>query len=262
MARLKKWYQCMLVTWSNLMVYKVNFLLQMIAPLFVFLFVKVSLWTSIYEGAERIAGYDLDQMLSYHLWILIVTLITLSQAGGEISQDIRLGRITAYLIYPFSLFEFHLAKFLANILVKVIVALVTLAGAMAAVGVTVEPMHLVQGMILSLCAAGFWFMINYFFGLIAFWLEETWTFTVMIQVITYFFSGAIIPLELYPEWLKGILEYSPFPYIGFVPAKIFMGAEVDLGFSLLVLGVWTLIVALLSQWVWNRGVRMYTAAGM
>ncbi len=259
-----KWFQCMKVVWSNLMVYKTNFILQSISPLFVFLFIKASLWTAIYKGAERveIGGYDLNQMLTYHLWIMVVTLISIGAISQDLSQDIRLGRITAYLIYPFSLFEFHFSGFLARQSVKLAIALFTLFGVVLALKL---PLSVTSGgwaILLALWAGLFWFFLNYFFGLLGFWLEETWTLGVMSQVITYFLSGAIIPLELYPLWMQKILFFTPFPYIGFVPVKLIMGSEVALAQAFAVLTLWIAFIALCGYGLYKRGLRLYTAAGM
>ncbi len=260
-----KWWQCMKVVWSNLLVYKINFVLQAIAPLFVFLFVKVSLWTAIYESSSAssmLGGYSLEQMLSYHLWIMIVTLVSLGAINQDLSQDIRMGRITIYLLVPFSLFEFHCASFLAKQSVKLAIALFSLGMVIVILDLPMEFSQIANAILLSLWAGLFWFFLNYFFGLLGFWLEETWTFSVMIQVITYFFSGAIIPLEFYPKWLTDILIYTPFPYLGYVPAKIMMGADIDLTFAFSVLGAWMLLMGFLTQWIFRRGIRLYTAAGM
>lgn len=257
-----KWWQTMKVVWSNLMVYKFNFILQSIAPLLVFLFVKVSLWSAIFSSTpeKQIGIYSLEEMLTYHLWIMLVTMISIGSANQDISQDIRLGRITTYLIYPFSLFEFHMSSYLAKQLVKVIIAFLTLMGVWLALGLTIDPRAAFQALLLAFWGGLFWFFLNYFFGLLGFWLEETWTFSVMIQVITYFFSGAIIPLELYPEWLRQGLIYTPFPYIGYIPAKIMMGGEVDLTQAFLVLTGWIILTAWAGHWIFKRGLRLYTAA--
>jgi len=73
----------------------------------------------------------------------------------------------------------------------------------------------------------------------------------------------VIPLELYPEAVQLALNWTPFPYITFVPVKIFMGTyEGAIGMAALILSVWTLAAGVLASIVWNRGLRLYTAAGM
>jgi len=263
---LSKWLATMQVTWSNLLVYRLNFVLQTLAPLFVFLVVKLSLWYKVMgDGTVTIKGYDFHQMVSYHLWILISSILVFNSNGTRISEDIRLGRITSYLIYPFQLWEFHGATFLARTAVQLLIAVFTLSAVFA----IFQPWFqlpsvstLIQGLFLVLLAAVFWFWTHFIVGLIGFWLEETWTLMVMLQITAYFLSGSMIPLSLYPGWMQELLVYSPFPYIAYLPAQIFLGASVDLWFAFTVLSSWTLLMILISYGVWKRGMRLYTAAGM
>jgi len=263
---LAKWAATIQVTWSNLLVYRMNFLLQTLAPLFVFLVVKLSLWYKIMgDGSTVIMGYGFHQMVSYHLWILITSILVFNSNGTRISEDIRMGRITSYLIYPFQLWEFHAASFLARTVVQLLIAAVTLFGVFLIFQpwfVLPELQTLVSGLLLVLLAAVFWFWTHFIIGLVGFWLEETWTLMVMLQITAYFLSGSMIPLTLYPPWMQQVLSYSPFPYIAYLPAQVFLGAPVDLGFSFMVLSSWTLLMILLAIVVWKRGMRLYTAAGM
>lgn len=270
MILLEKWFQTMKVTWSNLLIYRVNFLLQVIGPLLVFLLIKVSLWSSVFASPgskELIGGYDLASMLKYHLWIMIANILIFSSSSQNLAEDIRLGRISTYLIYPFSFWQFHTAQYLARQGVQLVIASLTIfivfiVDSIYQLNFQITLERVSMGFFLAIFGSVFWFSINYLIGMISFWLEETWTLTVLVQVITYFFSGAIIPLELFPETLQNILQYTPFPYIAFVPVKAFMGETPDLLFSLSVLTFWIMTVLGCSMYLWRRGLRLYTAAGM
>ena len=267
---LNKWIQTMKVSWSNLLVYRINFLLQVIGPLLIFLFIKVSLWSSIFASRSSVApigGYDLATMLKYHLWIMISNILIFSSSSQNLAEDIRLGRISTYLIYPFSFWQFHTAQYLARQLVQMGIAFFTIFLIFVLDSlyqfefeITVE--RVAMGVFMAVLGSIFWFCMNYLIGMISFWLEETWTLTVLMQIITYFFSGAIMPLELFPIWLQNILQYSPFPYIAFIPVKAFMGHTPDLLLSLSVLAGWTIAVIAFSAFLWKRGLNLYTAAGM
>ncbi|OGH00962.1 MAG: hypothetical protein A2600_03705 [Candidatus Lambdaproteobacteria bacterium RIFOXYD1_FULL_56_27] len=264
---LPKWGATMQVAWSNLLVYRLNFLLSAIAPLVVFLVVKLSLWYRVYEGAPSalVGGFTFSQMATYHLWVFLTSLLVFNGNATKISEDIRMGKITSYLIYPFSLWEFHGATFLARTLVQLGIAATTLTGVWAFLSGQVhfpEPHTLALGLLLTLMAAGFWFWANYLVGLIGFWMEETWTLMVMLQILAYFLSGSLIPLSFYPPWLQGLLNYTPFPAIAYLPARVLMGESAGVIQALWVLGFWNLGAALLAQLVWKKGLRLYTAAGM
>ena len=118
------------------------------------------------------------------------------------------------------------------------------------------------GVIYLIGVSFFWFVLQYFTGLMAFYLEETWIFRVLIQVVVAFLSGLVMPLEFFPQWFQEIVFYTPFPYLSYYPVKIFMG-EIAFSWSYLgILCLWILPVILINKIIWNKGLKNYTAAGM
>lgn len=266
-AEFGKWWQTMKVCWSEMFVYRVNFFLQVLGPAFVFLVIKVSLWSSIYRFDEdiKIGNYNLAEMLTYHLWVMLVTLLTTTYNSVNLSEDIRLGRISSYLIYPFSLGAFHAAQFLAKQIVQVAIVTITLMVVYTVLSTKLPALtvhSLLTGILLSSMVSLFWFVLQYMIGLMSFWMEESWTLRVMLHIVTQFCSGAIIPLDLYPQWARTILSYTPFPSISFIPTRIFLGLEYTWFEPLLLLMGWTIIIAFISRWIWMQGLKLYTAAGM
>lgn len=262
-----KWFQTMKVSWSELFVYRVNFLLMVLGPMLVFFFIKYNLWVSIYAGhtSSVIGKYTLPEMLSYHLWFLMVSILSMAHNSARLAEDIRLGRISNYLIYPFSLWEFTTAKFLALQTIQIGIAILTLAITYWGVGHLLGELQwqaLLAGTVISLLAGIFWYTIQYIIGLMAFWLEETWTFQVIFRVMAHFLSGAIIPLDLYPPWIVGLLEYAPFPYMAYVPVQTFTGDYPTPWKAVLILLFWIGMGSLFARWLWSKGLKHYTAAGM
>ncbi|MBT3785181.1 hypothetical protein HOF92_09400, partial [bacterium] len=210
-----------------------------------------------------IQGYDFQAMIAYQVWVLVIQLLGQGNDSMNLSEDIRLGRISSYLIYPFDFWKFHTAGFLAFQGMQFLLCTVLLCSVLA-MGFLAN-LHfnaLLQGVILTLLVGGLWFTLQYLVGLMAFWLEETWILRVILIIVAQFLSGAILPLELYPKWVQSALLYTPFPYLTYLPARVFMGDSGLFLSSLLVVGFWTLIMAGICTLVWKRGLRLYTAAGM
>jgi len=113
-SELNKWLATMRVSWSNYMVYKFNFLFLIIGPVVVFFFIRYSLWNAIYhlEGITVLQGYTFEKMLAYQVWVMVVGFLGLGYNGMQLAQDIRLGRISAYLIYPFGFWQYHASRFM------------------------------------------------------------------------------------------------------------------------------------------------------
>ena len=262
---LKKWSETIKISWSKYTAYRLNFFLQIIGPTIVFFIIKYNLWSTIYKSSESevIANFTLDRMLTYHAWVLITGLLVTSYTSMNLAEDIRMGRISTYLIYPFNFWEFHTASFLGFQTLQLLICTVFLV-AMSFLGFLGIPSwyYLFHGLLYSLFVGFFWFVIQYFFGLLAFWLEETWMLRVSFLLISSFLSGAYFPLDVYPEWLLNILNYTPFPYMGYYPVKIFMGEVTSFLPLYLNIACWTLGVGIVVTLIWKRGLKLYTAAGM
>lgn len=265
LAEARKWGATIQISWARYLAYKLNFGLQVIGPVLVFFFVRYNLWAAIYglHGVTTLQGYNFKQMLAYQVWVMIVGFLGLGFNGTNLAEDIRLGRISAYLIYPFGFWEFHASSFLAFQLIQILVSGVTLLGVWAAGWVQFTPLSLLLGTLYCFCVAVFWFQVSFLIGILAFWLEETWVMRVMMVLVSQFFSGAVIPLEIFPHWLRQLLDYSPFPYLTWVPVKIFSGTYTQPllpAFSVILL--WSLVAFGAARLVWNRGIRAYTGAGI
>lgn len=265
MANLLKWWQTLKISWSNHTAYRLNFVLQVIGPVVIFFLIKYSLWSAIYKDdtEQLIQGYNFQQMITYNIWVLIVQLLAQAQMGWNMANDIRLGRISSYLIYPFNFWEFHTASFLGFQLLQVLVCGITLV-VLALTGFMPEitTATLITGFCFSFYVGFFWFTMQYFTGLLAFWLEQTWILRVLLGLVASFLSGAILPLELFPQFMQDLLEYTPFPYLTFYPVKVFMGEAGSVLNATAVVTLWIIIGWCLNIWTWKKGLKMYTAAGM
>jgi len=106
-------------------------------------------------------------------------------------------------------------------------------------------------------------VVEFTFGLLSFWFEEVWVFRQIFAFCAILFSGAFIPLELFPSALQGAIAWTPFPFLTSVPVHIFLGdASVSLILATLTLGCWIVGLSLVSAVVWRRGIGLYTAAGI
>jgi ABC-2 type transport system permease protein len=262
----RKWWATIQVSWSNRMAYKLNFVLLVIAPTLVFFFIKYNLWNAVFDSAttDRIQGFDRHGMLAYQSWVLIVGFLAQGHNSMALSEDIRLGRISSYLIYPFDFWRFHAAEFVAfqciqSLVASVSIASLTWSGFISWPGIDVISM----GILFSWLVSILWFICQFTLGLLSFWLEESWTLRVMFVTVAQFLSGAIIPLEIFPSWLRDATRLLPFADMTYTPCQIFMG-QFD-GSIMQAIGrvlIWQLLLSALAATVWKRGIRMYTGAGM
>lgn len=261
-----KWLQSLKIALSKSLNYKINFLILMVVPVLVFFVIKYNLWHSIYavHSYKEIQGYSLDMMIEYQFWILIFDFFVRSHFfGGNIAREIRMGKISTFLLYPFSFISYQLSLFVSDKLIQIFIGAFSLLLALGFGWVDLPSVKaLFQTGVFVFMVSAFWFFTQMIVGFVSFWLEETWSLNVSIRFISAFFAGSIIPLDLYPEMMTRILMWTPFPYLTYVPVRILMGEAVDVGSSFLVLLVWLVVLFFCVQWIWKKGLKLYTGTGI
>ena len=265
MSVLWKWTATMRICFSDYVTYRLNFFLEFLGPALIFYFVKYNVWNAIYQsnGSDSLNGYTFQEMIVYQSWILAVVLLSQTYRGVALALDIRHGRISSFLLYPFHLWQYHASRCLSFFMLQSIIVVFTFLFLILCGIVPVPSLVMcVKGYLLTFFVAAFWFSYVYIAGLLAFWFEETWVFRVAMMLLTDFFSGSLIPLDFFPMWARDVLTYTPFPYLAYFPVQVLMGRVSDVFEGVLALGIWTAVGAAVAYLVWSKGLKLYTAAGM
>ena len=261
-----KWTASLKICLTKSLNYKINFILMMIVPVCVFFAIKYNLWSSIYavHPEKEIQGYTLSQMIEYQFWILVFDLFIRSYFFSEnISSDIRLGKISSFLLYPFGFINYQFALFVSDKLLQFFIAgfCFSLVLTMGWIDFPLV-LNLLKSLCLILMIGLFWFFIQMTLGCLSFWLEETWSLNVSVRFVSAFLSGSFLPLDLFPSFFEKFLHWTPFPYLMYFPIKILMGAEVSFSFCFFVLLFWISVMFFLTRVIWKKGLNLYTGAGM
>jgi ABC-2 type transport system permease protein len=111
------------------------------------------------------------------------------------------------------------------------------------------------------------FVIGFFFeaclGMVGFWLLEVTSLLWIVTTLNYFVSGQMMPLDLLPDFWAGLLRALPFQYLAYFPAVVFLGKVQGAALvrGLLAELAWAVALVLLTRWLYNRGLRRYSAFG-
>jgi ABC-2 type transport system permease protein len=102
-------------------------------------------------------------------------------------------------------------------------------------------------------------------SLATFWIPEiAWGAQFLVGVIVAeFLSGAAFPIDIFPNIIYQILRFTPFPYLIFIPIKIYLGNfNYVFTFQSLFIGfIWSLILIKFSSVAWKRGLKIYEGVG-
>ncbi len=110
-------------------------------------------------------------------------------------------------------------------------------------------------------------MIGFFFeaaiGLAGFWLLEVTSLMYILNIVTFFVSGQLFPLDLLGPVPVQVLTYLPFQYLAYFPAIVFleMKPPQELAIGLVIELGWAVFFVVTARCLYRVGLRHYSAYG-
>lgn len=226
-----------------------------------------SFWTALLGDKATFLGYTRAEMISYALILNFLRSFVFTGRGWLLVGEISSGRISSYLVRPVSYHGYALALDLAQKTVHAassIVEILVLSWlASGEVYLPRDPAVWAVFLAAAVLSSLLFFFLEFLVSTLAFWTSESGGPLFCFELLLQFAAGAFFPLDVLPEALRRALEATPFPYMVFVPARIFLG-KVPLDEGLRLLGweaLWLAAAVAAAAWAWNRGVRSYAAEG-
>jgi ABC-2 type transport system permease protein len=269
MSNLLKPITVLKLVFIEILAYRVHFSLQVLSGILSSLIV-VFLWLAVYRSAGQgiIGGYSAAEMITYLLGGGLLNSFLLTTAENpEASQSIQDGTLSSLLLQPYNPFWIWFFRDLGR---KAFLFILGLLGYLVVSFLFRDYLVLrTSGTNLSLflfsmiLAAILQFILFECLSLLSFWLENTYGVRFTMRVIMEVAGGAIIPLSFFPQTIQKIFFLLPFPYLIYLPMKIYLG-KIPLDEALremLTEGAWIAVLSFLSLALWKKGLQRYMAMG-
>jgi ABC-2 type transport system permease protein len=247
------------------LVYRFGFLFGIVGNL-VYLGVAYYLWKSIYRYADVIRGLTFNETFIYVALGSAIFILLKTYADWIIHYEIREGAIAMYLTKPidyqiYALFANFGALLMNLSAITVPTALVMLfvfkVNFVFGPGLFLFPISLLLAFLIS-------FSIDYFTGLFGFYSESVWGLSITKEIIVTVFSGALIPLQFFPDAIQRVLYWLPFQAIYHTPLMMLtrpnQGLDVFLSMILVQL-LWAGLLFLLARLFYNQAIKVLRIAG-
>lgn len=267
---MNKYWHVINVGIQNNLTYRFNFLARTLFGLIPLLAI-LYMWRTIYAGNGRgseVGTYTLAQMTSYYLVVTLVDALTaVNEDDWQIAADIKDGNISQFLLKPIDYLMYRLCLFVSGRITYLAVAAIPLALFFLALRQYLVPPADWQVLWLFalsvVLTALLQFFISYAMALLAFWVLEVSTFIFILFAFEYIASGHMFPLDILPHGLSQALFFTPFPYQLYFPVGIYMGkiSGAALVKGMLVQFGWVATAYGFARWMWQRGIRKYSAVG-
>lgn len=239
------------------------FLISFINPLILLIY-----WLGYY-GSQPLVNVEIySSVTTYYFLLIIANALLISHVEEDIAyKDIELGELINYLLKPF---PYILAKFFGEIPWRIIQGFFGIVVFLISYLLFRRFINLdfrLETLFISLLIAFFGYIISFIFkvvvGLSAFWLVEYSGFNQLIEVCVLIFAGNIMPIDLYPAFLKKIAYFLPFSYVTYFPVLAIQGKLTidDLGNILLTQFIWIAVLIIFYKIIWRQGLKKFSGVG-
>lgn len=200
----------------------------------------------------------------YFFSVFMVRQFTSIWVIWEFETEIVEGKLSFRLLQPIDPVWHHVARHLAEKMTRVplIILFCGLFFLLYPDAAWIpEPANIFLGIIAIALAFILRFAIQYTFAMFAFWTERASAIQQFWYLFYIFLSGTIAPLEVFPDAVRQIVEWTPFPYLVHFPAILLMGLPVDFGQSIFIMLAWTIVFIWVNRWLWRKGLKQYSGMG-
>jgi ABC-2 type transport system permease protein len=231
----------------------------------IFGFMQAYILLAVFRHRSNVGNYDATDAVTY-VWLAQSLLMTVNVFGWqELGLRIRDGSIATDLARPLDPQRYWLAfdlgrapyQFIFRGVPPFIIGALLFhlrypsPGDAAAFGLSV-----VLAVVVSLA-------FRFLYNSAAFWLLDYRGVVTVSLVVSLFFSGMILPLGFFPDWLRAIAYALPFRAMMQMPIDIYLGKQsgASLAGALALQGLWALALLALGRVALTAGTRKLVIQG-
>jgi len=227
--------------------------------------VFVYFWRAVYAGTSTLSGLALSQTITYILLARLLSPLVETRTIFFFGFMIRQGQIAVELTRPLDMQARIMTESFAELLVFLIQRLPLFLIAWLFFGLQLPSSPALWGAFFISLVLGqiVLFLFDWMFACLAFYVTETWGLSVVRVAAGSFFSGAIVPLVMMPDWLQNLAMSLPFAQAMAVPVSFLSGISTvaDAPHIWLTQLIWLLVLLVLSRIVFGIAVRKVTVQG-
>ncbi|MBN2984746.1 ABC transporter permease [Cohnella algarum] len=248
--------------WQNAMVFRANYFITLSREI-LFIILSIELWSALY--VSPIGSLKFHQLITYLALTRMITTIDM-EFVSVVQKRVLTGEIASELVRPIDYSIYLLCQEAGRYLHK-LMFLIFPVYVFVFIMIGIKP----PASVLTACLFGIslvfsfliMFYINYITALSSFWITQLYSLNIFKGQIVRFFSGFYVPLWFFPEHLGEVIKWLPFSSIVFIPINIYLQDSFSamVGLFLFVQLVWTVLLVLISRWIWNKAVFQITIGG-
>jgi ABC-2 type transport system permease protein len=252
----------------NLLAYRARYFVGILTYFF-----NVTVWYYIWKAlfaqagpGGRLGGFTFTEMLTYVATGWVLRSFYFNEIDRDIASQVQEGRLAMALVKPVD----YQAMTLTQAFGESAFRAVMFALPIAVVLFLVYPIHLpaspaaaalfaVSGLLSALLVGA----INFAEGLIAIRTKSILGFLRAKYLVLELLSGLLIPPTFFPEKVRPILDWLPFPHMNFTPGRIYLGLVTGVAAwrALAIQAVWVVAILAFGRVLWNASQKRIVLQG-
>ncbi|TFI51738.1 multidrug ABC transporter permease [Mastigocladus laminosus UU774] len=248
------------VYYSYMMEYRAELILWVLAGSLPIILMGV--WIQAAQGGQF--GLTPVDFARYFLAVFLVRQFTVVWVIWEVEKEVVEGKLSNRLLQPIDPVWHHVAAHISERFARIPFAILLVALFFIlypqAFWIPSFGTFLLFSLVVIL-AFILRFVIQYTFAIFSFWTERASALEDFWFLFFLFLSGMIAPLEVFPESVRTVVLFTPFPYLINFPASILVGIPVNLTQGLVSILGWILFFLGLNRWLWRQGLKRYSGMG-
>jgi len=257
-------------SFRNALTYRFEFWFRFLGFILVDILIAYFLWKSIYgdSPARLIGGYDFKAMMFYSVVGPFLYNIVAQISMGLVAWDIYDGSLSRYLVYPMPYVPYKLLTNVPNLIIAAVQALIAV-GLVAWIwgmpqGMEFSWLRLLAALSLSILGAACYASIILNLELVAFWADGVWSLATLVNISARLLGGITLPLTLFPDGARLILEKLPFASFGALPIRVFLGQATAQEYmsGLFILFGYTAVLFSTARFTYVIGLKKHTGVAM
>jgi len=234
---------------------------------YIYILLIFFLWRAIYRSlGQESLSMDFESTFTYLSLATAIFGLFQTWVDWDISQLMLSGNLSIILTKPldFQIYMFfkRITWVILNLLTITFPVLILLKFVLKMpINIGINFLFFFISVIISYLI---YFNIDFIVGITAFFTESIWGLSVTKDAIILFLSGGIIPIPLFPENLRKILEILPFKTIYHMPIEILINKSLtitDYINSLVVQTFWLFVFLALSRIYYRKTERFIKING-
>jgi ABC-2 type transport system permease protein len=224
--------------------------------------ILMGVWIKAAQGGNF--GLTPVDFARYFLVVFVVRQISVVWVIWEFEKDVIEGRLSSKLLQPLDPVWHYVASHLSERVARIPFALLLIALFFILYPQAFWIPKLPELLLFTLAVILTFilrFVIQYTFAIFAFWTERASALENFWFLFFLFLSGLIAPLEVFPEPVRAVVMFTPFPYLIDFPASILVGLPVDITRGFLSTIGWILIFLGANRLLWRAGLKRYSGMG-